>query len=117
MTSYPIIKSGRVRALAVTSLKRLAAFPDLPTVSESGFKGYEVTGWFGFVAPVKTPRSVVQRLNAAVVQSVRMPELQERLGNQGAELIGSTPVAFGAYLKSEQAKWAKVIRQAGIKAD
>lgn len=118
VTSYPIIKSGRVRALAVTSLKRLAAFPDLPTVSESpGFKGYEVTGWFGFVAPAKTPRSVVQRLNAAVVQSVRMPELQERLGNQGAELIGSTPEAFGAYLKSEQAKWAKVIRQAGIKAD
>jgi len=117
VTSYPIIKSGRVRPLAVTSLKRLAAFPDLPTVSESGFKGYEVTGWFGFVAPVKTPRSVVQRLNAAVVQSVRMPELQERLGNQGAELIGSTPEAFGAYLKSEQAKWAKVIRQAGIKAD
>jgi len=117
VTSFPIIKAGRVRPLAVTSLKRLAAFPDLPTVSESGFKGYEVTGWFGFVAPVKTPRSVVQRLNAAVVQSVRMPELQERLGNQGAELIGSTPEAFGAYLKSEQAKWAKVIRQAGIKAD
>jgi tripartite-type tricarboxylate transporter receptor subunit TctC len=66
---------------------------------------------------MKTPRSVVQRLNAAVVQSVRMPELQERLGNQGAELVGSTPEAFGAYLRSEQAKWAKVIRQAGIKAD
>ena len=106
-----------MRPLGVTSLKRLSAFPDLPTISESGFKGYEVTGWFGFVAPAKTPRSVVQRLNAAVVQSVRMPELQERLGNQGAELVGSTPEAFGAYLKSEQAKWAKVIRQAGIKAD
>jgi len=117
VTSYPIIKAGRVRPLAVTSLKRLNAFPDLPTVSESGFKGYEVTGWFGFVAPVKTPRPVVQRLNAAVVQSVRMPELQERLGNQGAELIGSTPEAFGAYLKSEQAKWARVIREAGIRAD
>ncbi len=118
VTSYPIIKSGRVRPLAVTSLKRLSAFPDLPAVAESaGFKGYEVTGWFGFVAPAKTPRSVVQRLNAAVVRAVQMPELQERLGNQGAELVGSTPEVFGAYLKAEQAKWAKVIRQGGIKPE
>ncbi len=118
VTSYPIIKSGRVRPLAVTSLKRLSAFPDLPAVAESaGFKGYEVTGWFGFVAPAKTPRSVVQRLNAAVVRAVQMPELQERLGNQGAELVGSTPEVFGTYLKAEQAKWAKVIRQGGIKPE
>ncbi len=117
VTSTPIIRAGRVRPLAVTSLKRLSSFPDLPTVSESGYKGYEVTGWFGFVAPVKTPRSVIERLNTAVVVSVKMPELQERLGSQGAELIGSTPETFGAYLKSEQAKWGKVIRQAGIKAD
>jgi tripartite-type tricarboxylate transporter receptor subunit TctC len=117
VTSTPIIRAGRVRPLAVTSLKRLSSFPDLPTVSESGYKGYEVTGWFGFVAPVKTPRSVIERLNTAVVASVKMPELQERLGSQGAELIGSTPETFGAYLKSEQAKWGKVIRQAGIKAD
>jgi len=115
VTALTQIKAGRVRPLAVTSLKRLPNLPDLPTVSESGYSGYAVNGWFGFVAPIKVPREVIQRLNAAVVQSVNMPELKERLGAQGAELVGSTPEEFGAYLKSEQEKWGKVIRQAGIK--
>ncbi len=117
VTAMPQIKGGRVRPLAVTSLKRLASAPDIPTVAESGFPGYEVTGWFGFVAPVKTPRDIVMRLNAEIVRSMRLSELQERLGEQGAELIGSTPEAFAVYLRSEQAKWTKVIRQAGIKAE
>ncbi|MBC7780270.1 MAG: tripartite tricarboxylate transporter substrate binding protein [Proteobacteria bacterium] len=117
VAAMPQIRAGRVRALGVTSAKRLASASEIPTVAESGFPNYEVNGWFGFVAPVKTPRSIVARLNTDIVRALRLPELQDRLAEQGAEIIGGTPEAFGAYLKSEQAKWEKVIRQAGIKVE
>jgi tripartite-type tricarboxylate transporter receptor subunit TctC len=117
LAAMPQIKAGKVRALGVTSLKRLAAAPDIPTVAESGFAGFEVTGWFGFVAPVKVPREIITRLHAQIVRGLGAPEVRERLVDQGAEIIGSTPEAFGAYMKAEQAKWGKLIRQVGIKSE
>ncbi len=117
LAAMPQIRAGKVRALGVTSLKRLAAAPDIPTVAETGFAGFEVTGWFGFVAPVKVPRDIVTRLHAQIVRGLSAPEVRERLVDQGAEIVGSTPEAFGTYMKSEQVKWTKLIRQAGIKSD
>jgi tripartite-type tricarboxylate transporter receptor subunit TctC len=117
VAAMPQIRAGRVRALGVTSLKRLGAAPEIPTVAESGLPGYEVNGWFGFVAPVRVPREIVVRLHAEIAKALRLPEVQDKLAEQGAEIVAGSPEAFGAYLKSEQAKWAKVIRQAGIRAE
>jgi len=114
VAAMPQIRAGKVRAIAATSLRRLSSAPDIPTVAESGFPGFEVTGWFGFVAPVRVPPTVAARLSADLIQAVRTPEVGERLAGQGAEIIGSSAQRFAAYLRSEQAKWAKVIRQAGI---
>jgi tripartite-type tricarboxylate transporter receptor subunit TctC len=115
VAAMPQIRAGKVRAVAATSLKRLGSAPEVPTVAESGYPGFEVTGWFGFVAPVRVPREVAARMSTDLIQAVRTPEVGERLSAQGAEIIGSSAETFGAYLRSEQAKWAKVIRQAGIK--
>jgi tripartite-type tricarboxylate transporter receptor subunit TctC len=114
VAAMPQIRAGKVRAIAATSLRRLSSAPDIPTVAESGFPGFEVTGWFGFVAPVRVPSAVAARMSADLIQAVRTPEVGERLAGQGAEIIGSSAQSFAAYLRSEQAKWAKVIRQAGI---
>ena len=114
VAAMPQIRAGKVRALATTSLKRLSSAAEIPSVAESGFPGFEVTGWFGFVAPVRVPKDVAARMSADLVRAVRTPEVGERLAGQGAEIIGSSAESFAAYLRSEQAKWAKVIRAAGI---
>ena len=111
------VKAGKVRALAITSGKRSAVAPDLPTVAESGFAGYEVVGWFGWLAPAKAPKEVVARLNAEIVKTLRLPEVRERLLSQSSEPVGDSPQSFGAFLKSEHEKWAGVIRRAGIRMD
>ncbi|HUP95099.1 MAG TPA: tripartite tricarboxylate transporter substrate binding protein [Burkholderiales bacterium] len=117
-SAVPQIKAGKVRALAVTSAKRSSATPDLPTVAEAtGFAGYEASTWQGFVFPAATPRTIVQRVADETVKVLAMSDVRERLRDQGYETVGSTPEQFGAYIRSELAKWSKVIKGAGIKAE
>ena len=111
------LKAGRVRALAVTTKKRSRAAPDLPTMQEAGVAGYEVAGWYGVLAPAKTPRPIIDKLNAEIVRILRSPDVQNRLAADGSEAVGSTPEQFGAHIKAEVAKWSKVIKEAGIKAE
>ena len=113
----PHIKAGKVRGLAVSSLERVAAAPDIPTVAESGVPGFEAETWFGLLAPVGTPPEIVKRLNADVLKALTKPDVKEKLASLGLTIAGSTPERFSAYIKSEYAKWAKVIKDAGIKME
>ena len=110
-------KAGRVRALAVTTKKRSPGAPDLPTMQEAGVAGYEVAGWYGVLAPSKTPRLIIDKLNKEIVQILHSPDVQNRLAADGSEAVGNTPEQFGAHIKSEVAKWARVINEAGIRAE
>ena len=111
------VRAGRLRALAVTSLQRQAVAQDIPTMIESGFPGFEAGTWFGLLVPAGTPREVVGRLHADTAKAVRQPDVQKQLAGQGATTIGNTPEQFAAYIKSESAKWAKVLAASGVKAD
>ena len=117
LTAAPHVKSGAVRALAVTGRERSAALPGVPTVAESGVPGYEVTAWFGFFAPAGTPVAVVNTLNAETVKAMRLQDLRDRLGSQGAEALTSTPEQFSGYVKDELTKWTRVVKASGMKAD
>jgi tripartite-type tricarboxylate transporter receptor subunit TctC len=110
------VKSGRLRAVAVLGPKRSPVLPDVPTVGET-LPGYEVVNWFGMVVPAATPRDIVTRLNTETVKVLRLPEIRERLIANGAEPVGNTPEEFGAFMKSEAAKWARVIKEANIHVD
>ena len=113
----PHVKAGKLRALAVTSARRFAMVPDLPTVSEAGVPGYEVSVWFGTVAPAGTPRDVVARINAEINRILTLPEVKERFSGGGIEIVGGTPETFGALIRKDTATWAKVVKDANIKAD
>jgi tripartite-type tricarboxylate transporter receptor subunit TctC len=113
----PFVKSGRVRALAVTSAKRTAALPDVPTVAEAGVPGYEATTWTGIVAPVGLPKPIVARLNAELVKAVASSTFKEKAAAIGSEPNSSTPEQFGAFIRSEHAKWGEVIRRSGARID
>jgi tripartite-type tricarboxylate transporter receptor subunit TctC len=113
--ALPHIKSGRVRAIAVTSAKRSAALPDVPTVAESGVPGYEAIAWQGLVAPGATPKPVISRVNTEFVKVLKQSDVAAKLNEQGFETVASTPEWFAQYTKSEIAKWSKVIKSAGIK--
>lgn len=113
----PHIKSGRLRALGVTSARRSGAAPDIPTIAESGFPGYASTSWHGIMVPAKTPATIINRLHAALAKIADQPDLVKRLGAQGTDVIGSTPAEFAALIRAESAKWDKVIKTAGIKGD
>jgi tripartite-type tricarboxylate transporter receptor subunit TctC len=112
----PHIKTGKVRALAVTSATRSPALPDVPTVAESGVAGYEAIAWQGLLAPTGTPKAVIARINAAFVKVLKAPDIVAKLNEQGYETVASTPDWFASYTKSEIAKWSKVIKAAGIRA-
>ncbi|MEQ1773884.1 MAG: tripartite tricarboxylate transporter substrate binding protein [Burkholderiales bacterium] len=116
-TALPQVKSGKVRALAVTGAKRSQAAPDVLTMQEAGVPGYESATWYGVVAPAATPRHIVIKLSSEIVAILKQPELRDRLAADGAEPLGTTPEAFGQHLKSEIAKWAKVVSAAGLRAD
>jgi tripartite-type tricarboxylate transporter receptor subunit TctC len=116
-TGLPQIRSGKIKALAVASDKRVAALPDLPTIGESGYPGFEAWAWQGFVAPAGTPRDVVMKLNGAFARVIADPAIKQRLSESGFEPQTSTPDEFAAYMKSEIAKWAKVIRESNISLD
>jgi len=112
----PQIKAGRVRALAVTTLRRSPLAPELPTLAESGLPGYEVSNWFALVAPAKTPRFLIDRLNKEVVAILALPEVKESLLNQGLEATPSTPEAARAHMQSEFKKWAQVVAEEHLSA-
>jgi tripartite-type tricarboxylate transporter receptor subunit TctC len=110
-------RAGKLRALAVTGAKRLSADPDIPTIAESGVPGYEVTNFFGMSAPAKTPRSILERLHAETVRALKSPDVREKLLGLGADPVGNTQEQYATFIQNEIAKWAKVIKAAGIKAD
>ena len=116
-TALPHIKSGRVRALGVASPKRSALVPDLPTIAESGVKGYEAYSWAGVVVPAGTPAPVVAKLNADINKALSEPDVKRRLFEEGAEAMPTSSEQFGKMLKAEIAKWTKVVKDANIKAD
>jgi tripartite-type tricarboxylate transporter receptor subunit TctC len=111
------IKAGRLRGLAITSAKRSPVAPELPTVAESGLPGFEVIGWFGWLAPAAMPKPIVTRLNSELVRALRLPDVREKLLSQSTEPVGNTPQEFGAFMKSEHAKWAKVIKAANVRVE
>jgi tripartite-type tricarboxylate transporter receptor subunit TctC len=110
----PQVQSGRLRAIAISTLKRAPALPQVPTFDESGLRGYEATNWFGLFAPARTPSEIVGRLNADIDKAIRSPELVERFGNESLEVVGGPPEAFKAFVAAEIDKYARVIKAAGI---
>jgi tripartite-type tricarboxylate transporter receptor subunit TctC len=116
-SSYPHVKGGRLKALAVTSRERLAFMPEVPTMAESGFPGFEMLSWYGLWGPRALPPDIVDRLAAEVVRAVKSPEMQEKLASQGFLPRGSTAPEFAAYIKDEIAKYAKIVKDANIKVD
>ncbi|MCW5591611.1 MAG: tripartite tricarboxylate transporter substrate binding protein [Burkholderiales bacterium] len=111
------VKAGRVRALAVTTAKRSALAPELPTIAESGLPGFDVSTWFGIFVPAGTPRPVVDRLHDEFVKALAAPDVREKMLNLGAEPVGNTPEEFAAYVRSEAAKYAKLVKASGAKVD
>jgi tripartite-type tricarboxylate transporter receptor subunit TctC len=113
--TLPHVRSGRLRALAVTTDRRVSAAPDLPTVAESGYPGYEVTNWHGLVGPKGLPKEVVDRVNREINEIITSEDMKKHMATEGLDPAGGTPARFGEILKSEAARWAKVVQQAGIK--
>jgi len=116
-SAIPHLKSGRIKGIAVTTAKRSALLPDVPTISESGLAGFDANNWYGLVVPAKTPRAIIDQLNAEVTKVLAMPDVKTTLFNQGLDPAPGTPEQFGAYIKSERAKWAKVIKESGAKPE
>jgi len=114
LSAQPHIKSGRLRALGVTGGKRAPGADDIPTIAEAGVPGYEAVQWYGVLAPAGTPAEIIGKLHTGVVRAVQNPEVRKRLMNDGAEPVGSSPAEFGAYIRTETEKWARVIKAAGI---
>jgi tripartite-type tricarboxylate transporter receptor subunit TctC len=108
------LKAGKVRALAVTGLKRATALPELPTVAESGVPGYESLSWSGFAAPAGTPREVIQKVNRETAAILGTADMRAKLAELGAEAVGGTPEQFAAHIRAEREKWSRLIRERGI---
>jgi tripartite-type tricarboxylate transporter receptor subunit TctC len=115
-SAVPHVKSGKIRALATTGAKRSASFPDVPTIAELGYPGYEATNWYAFVAPAKTPKEIVERLNREIVRTLNTPETREQFARQGEEPSPSTPEELAKYIEREYATWGRVVKEAGIQA-
>ncbi|OZI65224.1 Bug family tripartite tricarboxylate transporter substrate binding protein [Bordetella genomosp. 1] len=116
-TAFALFKAGKLRALAVTSTSRLEALPEVPTVAESGFAGFEASAWTGLVGPANLPAPAVQALNARLQTVLAEPEMKRRLADEGSQVLGGTPQAFRQYLDSETVKWGEVVKAAGIRLD
>ena len=116
-SALPHIRSGRIKAIAVTGSRRSITAPEIPTIAEGGVPGYEADGWFGVVAPAGTPREIIARLNAEVIEALKAPDIRERLLAGGAEAATGTPEEFGSFIRSEIPKWARVIKAAGVKVN
>jgi tripartite-type tricarboxylate transporter receptor subunit TctC len=111
------VKAGKLRALAITTPKRLASMPDVPTVDEAGVPGYQVQVWFGLVAPAATPKDAVARLNTEINRVLQLPDVRERFAQSGIDIVGGAPELFDRHIREQVATWGKVVRDAGIKAD
>ena len=116
-SSMPHVKTGRLKALATTGAKRSKVAPELPTIAESGFPGFEVSSWYALLVPAKTPLSIVDRIRGAALKGLALPDVQEAMSRQGLEVQTSTPQELAARIRSETAVWAAVIKEAGIKAE
>ncbi len=117
VVAIPQMKAGRVRALGVSTKKRLAVIPDVPTIAEAGVPGYEVVGWNGILAPAKTRRAIIERLNADIVKVIRTPEVEADILAQGIEPIGNTPEEFGRIIRADVERWGKILKGAKTKAN
>ena len=113
----PHVKTGKLRAIGVTTLKRASAAPDIPTLDEQGLKGFETVTWYGYAAPAGTPKEIVSKLNAEVVRIIKLPDVRDRLASEGADFVGDTPEALTAFVKAEIVKWNKVVKLSGAKID
>ena len=111
------IKNGKLRALAVTSLKRVDDLPQVPTIAESGYKGFEAVTWFGVLGPANLPKDITARLNAEINKALQTAELKQKLGDQGADVAGSTPEQFGKLVRDDMVRWGAVVRESGAKID
>ncbi len=116
-TALPYIKDGRLRAIAVTSARRSSVLPDLPTFGESGLPGFDAAAWQGVVVPAGTSAEIVNRLNAEINKALQDPGVRARLSGQGADVLGSTPADYGAYIRAEMPRWARAIKDSGAKAE
>ena len=116
-SAVPQIRAGRLRPLGVTSRKRSGAIPDVPTIAEAGVNGYEAGSWFGFLAPARTPRDIVMKLHGEIVRALSLPEIQERLATLGLDPVGNTPEEFSEQIRSDLAKWKRVVQSAGIQPE
>jgi tripartite-type tricarboxylate transporter receptor subunit TctC len=117
LATYPTVKSGRLRALGVSSLKRVASAPDIPTIAEQGLPGFETGSWQGIVAAPGTPRDIIAKLNAELTRILNTAEMKEKLGAQGTEVRTDTPESMATFLGNERARWAKVVKESGVKFD
>jgi tripartite-type tricarboxylate transporter receptor subunit TctC len=117
LTGLPHAKTGRLRGLGVTGTKRAGAAPEIPTIAEAGVPGYEAVQWFGVLAPAGTPREIIVRLHGEIVRLLNAAEVRGRLLGDGADPVGSSPEEFAAFLRAETAKWAKVVKDAGIQPE
>jgi len=115
--AQPFYSTGRVRPIAVAGVERLEGLPDLPTTAEAGLPGLVAESWFGILAPAKTPDAIVRKLNAAIVAAAKGQDIRGRLAREGAQAVGNTPEEFGALIRSEMAKWGKIVRENDIRAD
>jgi tripartite-type tricarboxylate transporter receptor subunit TctC len=112
-----LVKSGKLQGLAVTSGKRSAALPDVPSVAESGFPGFEDYTWVGFFVPTGTPKSIVSKINTDIELLLQQQDVKEQLAQLGFDSVGGTPESFARYIKVEMTKWSKVVKETGVKAD
>ena len=117
VSTIPHVKSGRLRALGVTSLKRVAAAGDTPTLDEQGLKGFETGSWFGMAVPAATPRDIIMKLHAESTKAIAAPDIRDRMGPEGAEFVGNTPEQFAAFIKAEIAKWGKAVKASGARPE
>ena len=117
VTVLPLARAGKLRALGVTTAKRSAAAPEMPTIAEAGVPGYDANAWFGIFAPAGTPQPIVDRLNAEIVKIVKLPETRERFLSLGAEPAGTSAAEFGAFFRNEVAKWGKVVKESGARVE
>src|SRR4029450_8397508 len=118
LTPLPHLRSGRLRAYGVTTAVRSSTMPDIPTIAEAGVPGYEATQWFGLLAPTGTPREIINRLHGDVVRVLKQPDVRKRLALDGSDAAWSnSPEEFGAYIRADEEKWARVVKAAGLKPE